>query len=74
MQNIFSVKSIIYLILYYFRIFRYESQYYMLKNFRNTKQQEREKEGDSNLKKKKWIKRECHRYKSYNPECERGGM
>ena len=24
------------------------------------------------LKNKKWIKRECHGCKSYNPECERG--
>lgn len=39
----------------------------MLKNFRNTEQQEREKEGDSNLKKK-----ECHGCRSFNPECTRG--
>lgn len=57
MQKIFSIKSTIYFLLYYFRIFRYESQYYMLKNFRNTEQQEMEKEGDSSLEEKEMDKK-----------------
>lgn len=44
----------------------------MLKNFRNIKNKQNKMEVIHHLKKKKWMKRECHGCKSYNPECKRG--